>query len=686
VTPYPDAHRLDLVDTLHGRPVADPYRWLEDGDAPQVRAWTEAQERLCRPWLDGRAGRAELGRRLRELLPGSIGVPVVRGRRRFLLRRFPEQEHAALVVLDEGDGPTGGRVLVDPGALAPDGTVTLDAWQPSKEGDRVAYQLSQGGDEESTLALLDVATGGPVEGPIDRCRYSSVAWLPGGEAYYYVRRLPPSSVPPGEAQYHRRVYLHRVGTDPADDELVFGEGRDKTAYYDLSVSLDGRWLVLSESLGTAPRTDVWLADLRSPGGHGQLEVVHEGLDAQTYARVGWDGRLYCHTTLDAPRWRLAVADPEQPQPEHWTDLLAETDAVLADWCTTDDAVVAVRNLHAVSEVTVHDRVTGGRQRALPLPGLGVAQVASRPDGGDEVWIGYSDFVTPGEVWHGHMGTGRHERWATAPGAVDVVGITTDQVVYSSADGTPVRMFVVHRDDHGDEPRPAILYGYGGFGIPLTPEYSAGILAWVEHGGVYAIANLRGGSEEGEEWHRAGMRGAKQRVFDDFIAAGERLVTDGWTSVARLGISGGSNGGLLVGAALTQRPDLFGAVVCSAPLLDMVRYEMAGLGQLWSDEYGTAADPAELDWLLSYSPYHHVVEGTAYPSVLFTVFESDTRVDPLHARKMCAALQHATSRSFAEAPILYRNERDVGHGARSVSRSIDLSVDTMSFLVDRLSRE
>ena len=671
---YPPARRLDLVEDLFGHSVADPYRWLEDADSPETEAWSEAQDRLVRAWLDGRPGRGQLARRLRELLPGSVGAPAVRGDRMFFERRLPEQEHATLLVRDAA----GERVLIDPTALSPDATTTLDAWQPSKEGDLLAYQLSEGGDEESSLLVMDAATGDLVEGPIDRCRYSVVAWLPGGREFYYVRRLPPDQVPPGEEQYHRRVFRHRVGDDPATDELVFGEGREKTAYYGVHVSLDGRWLVISEALGTAPRNDLWIVDLES----GERTTIHEGIDAETWAVVGHDGRLYCHTTLDAPRRRLAVTTPDRPQPEHWADLLPESDAVLEDWTLTDDAVVAARSRHAVSAVTVHDLGNGEVRSDIDLPGLGVAGVTSRPEGGDDVWVGYTDFVTPNEVLHHSVSSGETQVWASPPGAIEVDGVTTEQVTYRSADGTDVRMFVVH-GAATDGPRPTILYGYGGFNISMAPAYSAAILTWVEAGGVYAVANLRGGSEEGEEWHRAGMREHKQNVFDDFIAAGETLVAQGWTEPDQLAVYGGSNGGLLVGATVTQRPDLMAGAVCGAPLLDMVRYERFGLGETWNDEYGTAADPTELGWLLSYSPYHRVTDGTRYPAVLFTVFESDTRVDPLHARKLCAALQQATSGAFDERPILLRRERHVGHGARSVSRTIELSVDTLAFLADRL---
>jgi prolyl oligopeptidase len=372
---------------------------------------------------------------------------------------------------------------------------------------------------------------------------------------------------------------------------------------------------------------------------------------------------------------------------------------MADWALTDDAVVAVRALHGVSRVTVHDLRTGADRGELALPGLGVASVTSRPYGGDDVWVGYQDFTTPPQVWHHRLlaptgaqigrPSGGNERrfvepalWAAAPGSPDLPSIATEQVAYRSADGTEVRMFVVHRAgvDPSNGPHPTVLYGYGGFQVSQVPAYSATVAAWVERGGVWVVATIRGGSEEGEAWHRDGMREHKQHCFDDFIAAGETLQAAGWTIPGRLAIYGGSNGGLLVGATLTQRPDLMAAVVCSAPLLDMVRYERFGLGRTWNDEYGTADDPVELGWLLSYSPYHGVRADTAYPAVLFTVFDNDTRVDPLHARKLCAALQWATNRPPDQAPILLRREENVGHGARSVTRTVELGADILSFII------
>jgi prolyl oligopeptidase len=315
-----------------------------------------------------------------------------------------------------------------------------------------------------------------------------------------------------------------------------------------------------------------------------------------------------------------------------------------------------------------------------VAGLGVGSisgVSSRPEGGTEAWVGYTDYATPPSVLHWDATSPTTlERWEEAAVAGDVPELTVVETHATSADGTPVHLFVLSGCDRPDGPRPTVLYGYGGFNVPLTPAYTAQALSWVAAGGVWAVANLRGGSEHGEEWHRAGMREHKQNVFDDFAAAGEHLVAQGWTTHEQLAVMGGSNGGLLVGATLTQRPDLAAAVVCSAPLLDMVRYEQFGLGRTWNDEYGTADDPTELGWLLGYSPYHAVREGTAYPAVLFTTFESDTRVDPLHGRKLAAALQHATS---AESPVVLRRETSVGHGARAVSRTVGLAADQLAFL-------
>ena len=686
---YPPAPRLDLTEDLFGHRVADPYRWLEDAGSAQTSQWLAAEEELWAAYRAELPDRDRFAGRVHELMQvGAVGVPAWRGTTRFYSRRDPGQEHGVLYVADDA----GERALIDPVAIDPSGRTTLDGWQPDKEGRLLAYQLSSGGDEESLLRVMDVASGELVDGPIDRCRYSGVAWLPGGKAFYYVRRLPPEAVPDGESQYHRRLYLHVVGTAPETDALVFGEGRDKTTYYGASVSRDGRWLMLWASIGTAPREDVWLADLSASDPDAPaapaFTPVTVGLDAQTSLRAGRDGRLYVFTDLDAPRGRICVADPAAPGPEGWRDLIPEDpSAVLRGFAILDNddeltrpVLVVSRTRHAVSEVTVHDLATGSRLATLGLPGIGsVGGIAERPEGGHEAWFGYTDYTTPPVVLRYDATTGAVDTWATSPGSVsDPPAVRASQVTFQSADGTDVRMVLLEPGGEGtvrSGEKSTVLYGYGGFDISMTPGYSPSILAWVEAGGVYAIAALRGGSEEGEEWHRAGMLDRKQNVFDDFHAAASWLIASGVTSAERLAAWGGSNGGLLVGAALTQWPSLFSAVVCSAPLLDMVRYERFGLGETWNTEYGSASSATELPWLLGYSPYHRVADGVAYPAVLFTVFTNDTRVHPLHAYKMCAALQHATSSS---RPVLLRAEGQVGHGQRAVSLAAALAGDCLAF--------
>lgn len=666
---YPDAPREDLVEDLFGHHVADPYRWLEEADSPQTAAWRQVQDALCAEHLGALPGRELLRGQLEQLLSaGAVGAPAWRAGRAFWTRREPGQEHAVLWVRDE-DGRE--RPLLDVMAVDPSGATTLDAWSPSKEGRRLAYQLSTGGDEESLLRVLDVDTGELLDGPIDRCRYSPVAWLPGGEAVFYVRRLAPHEVPAGQEQFHRRVYRHVVGTPVEGDLEMWGDGLDLTNYYGCSVSLDGCWLVVAASAGTAPRDDVWLFDLTAGGPPAEVQV---GRDARCSAWVARDGRLWLLTDSGAPRGRLCTADLAAPR--DWSTLVPEdAGAVLEDVELLEDGrLVLLRSRHAVSEVTVRD---GTAETPVALPGLGtVAGLSAHPEGGTEVWLGWTDPTSPPRVHRLDTRTGELTLWADAPGRADLPPVHSRLIEVTSADGTTVRAQLLSPVGEPDRPRPTVLYGYGGFGVPLTPGYTATALAWVAAGGGWAVANLRGGSEEGEAWHRAGMRQHKQNVFDDFAAVADALVAQGWTTAAQLGIYGGSNGGLLVGAALTRRPAAYAAVVCSAPLLDMVRYERFGLGRTWTDEYGTAADPEELGWLLAYSPYHHVREGVAYPAVLFTVFDGDSRVDPLHARKLCAALQHATS---SPAPVLLRDERDVGHSARSVSRTVGLSVDILAFL-------
>lgn len=680
---YPDAPRQDLVEELHGIAVADPYRWLEDGDAERTVSWLAAQEDL---FIAERAQWADTGdwrRRVMGLLPEDVhSLPVFRRARTFYRFRRGAEDQAALYVEEDGIR----RTLIDPVALDPSGRTVLEAWEPCWEGDFVAYQLSGGGTEDSVLRVLDVGTGQVVDGPIDRVRRSPIAWLPGGRAFYYVRRLPPE-LNPGEERYHRRVYLHEIGDDKPADVPVFGEGRDKTTFYDVSVTADGRWLAITSTVGTDPDTEVSLADLHAgPVRSPVLIPVDQDQPSTTRALIprgtGPHDVMAFRTTDKAPRGRVVTCTPADPSASAWIELIGERSDAVLDTVTVLDGpapgrrlVLAVWARHATAEVTVHDLADGRELAVVPLPGKGVITgVATRPEGGHEAWLGYTDHATPLTVLRFDALSGAVEPWR-APRLPAGPRVRTDLETYRSADGTEVRMFVVSPHGRPDRPRPAILTGYGGFGVSMSPGYLADALAWARAGGVYAVACVRGGGEEGRHWHSAGTGAGKPKVFEDFAAAADHLVDHGWTNRAKLGIMGGSNGGLLVGAVVTRHPDKYAAAVCLAPLLDMARYEQTGLGPSWRPEYGTAEDPGQFRTLLSYSPYHHVQVGTAYPAVLFGVFDGDSRVDPLHARKMCAALQYA---STGAGPVVLRTEPGVGHGVRPLTSQLGLLADVLAF--------
>ncbi len=686
-TDYPDTPREEVVRHLSGRQINDPYHWLEDPEHFRTVRWAAEQETLYRSERAVWSQTADWEAKLAALVAvDRVLTPKVRGSRFFMERWGANKDHPVLHVREGGVE----RPLLDVHALDPTGRTVLDGWQPSVEGDRLTYQISRDGTEESVLWVLDVVTGLIIDGPIDRVRRTSISWLPGGKAFYYTRLLP-SDPHPGEKSYYRRVYLHEIGRDQRCDALVFGEGRPKTQFYSVSVSSDGRWLTITATAGTSTGTDVYLADLSEGSlSEPRLRPIQEGGQARTRLHIlpgtQPDGTAWLRTDRDAPRRRVVTCSPAGIEVDAWRTLIAERpDAVLDDFAILNGpqlarpvAVVAWLR-HATSVVTIHDLATGREIGTIALPGLGtVGGFSTRPGPDHQVWFSYTDYATPAQVLHYDARTNQLRPWPdTFMGDNRPLKLSLE--TYQSSDGTAVRMFVVSRTGHPDSPRPTILTGYGGFGVSMSPAFSAKIVAWVEAGGVYATACLRGGGEEGEQWHRAGRAASKQNTFDDFDAAADHLVKAGWTSPGQLGIMGGSNGGLLVGVALTQHPEKYAAAVCMSPLLDMARYESFGLGPSWMPEYGSANDPALLSILLSYSPYHHVSSGTAYPPTLFTVAENDTRVDPLHARKMCAALQYASS----GGPVLFRSEQGVGHGSRAVSLAIALQADCLAFLATQL---
>jgi prolyl oligopeptidase len=653
--------------------VPDAYRWLEETDSAEVAAWTAAQGLFARLALDALPGRDAIRARLAALFSiGAVSPPTVRGGRYFYQRREGAQEQPVLYVRYGSSGVD--RVLLDPAALSPDATSALDWYYPSPDGRLVAYGVSEGGSEKSTLQVREVETGRDLPDVIPWTRACSLEWRPDGSGFFYTRHPEPGRVPPGEEDYHRQVFEHSLGEDWRHDALLFGEGREPEDWPSIHLSPDGRFLAVSVSRGWT-RTDVYLQD-RARGG-GFVPVV-EGIDSLFGVTLRND-RLYLHTNHGAPRYRLVAADPERPGAESWQDVIPEGPEVLEGALLVGQWILVHRLRDASSRLALYD-LRSRPLRELDLPGIGTVGAMTGEWDGKEAFFGFSSFTTPPVVCGLALPEGPAEPWQAVEGDVNPRAYVVRLVRYASKDGTPVSMFLVHGRDRPPG-GPALLTGYGGFNVSLTPAFGRSLLLFLERGGLYAVAHLRGGGEYGEEWHRAGMREHKQNVFDDFLAAAEFLVREGHVARGRLAIMGGSNGGLLVGAALTQRPDLFAAVVCQVPLLDMLRYHRFRIARLWIAEYGSPEDPDAFRWLYAYSPYHRVKEGTPYPAVLLTAGEADSRVDPMHARKMAARLQAATA---SGRPILLRLETRAGHGqGKPVSKLVAEWTDVWSFLLAEL---
>ena len=673
--------REEAVDVWHGERVIDPYRWLEDTGSERTRTWTDAQNARTRAVLDQLPQRGYFAQRLRELLAvGLLDTPRPVCGHIFHTRRAGTQRQSILYVRDGVVGAD--RALVDPNALDAAGLVTIDWYYPSHDAKYVAYGLSRGGDEMSTLHVIEVATGRELSERIPHTQRSTVAWA--GDGFYYAANPAPGSVAPGDEHYHRRVRFHRLGDDPARDETVFGEGRPKEDIVYARTSPNGRWVLLHAFEGWT-RSDVYLLDRSAP--ERGLRLVAEGEQgiSEGFPR---DDAIWIRTNLDAPNYRVVRAEFDAPERSRWKTVVPESEHALEAFHVTRNHVAVVTLERATSRVALWLK-DGKHDRAIPLPGLGMVEFVSGDHAGDLVGFTYQSFAVPAIAFAADARTGavRELIRLSAPAGLDPESIVVEQTAYASKDGTEVSMFLVHRPDvRSTGAVPTILNGYGGFNISRTPQYIAGAAAWVEAGGLFALPNLRGGGEYGERWHRAGMLESKQNVFDDFHAAAEVLIARGWTKPEHLGVAGGSNGGLLTGAALTQRPDLFGAVYCAVPLLDMLRYQNFLIARFWIAEYGSAEDAQQYRWLREYSPYHHVREGIRYPAVLFTTAEGDSRVDPMHARKMAALLQ-SQSAEGPDATVLLRVDRDAGHGiGKPLDKQVDDLADQCSFLAWRLGLE
>ena len=662
----PPTRREDVVDALHGVELTDPYRWLEAGDALEVAQWVAAQNQHTRQALDARSDRERWHGRLSALvaLPTVLGCKV-RGDSLFVLERGRGADQFALFLRSAVDAQAPARLLLDPATHAADGAMAIDWFEPSDDGSMVAVGLSEGGTEDSVLHVLRVATGQLDDVRIADTRAASVAWLPDGTGFWYARY-------PADDQYHRHIRFHRLGTQPGDDPIVFDRLPIDEAWPDVSVSPDGKHLLVEMQVGWS-RTDAFLLDVAS----GEWSTVVEGVDAQSTFMFAGD-RLIGLTTLDAPNGRVIGAALDAPGVGEWRTIVGHrSDVVLGRPAVAGEHMLLITSRAAVD--SLERRALDGTliETLADLGVVAVQQMAGDADTG-RTFIVVSSFDAPTSIWRDDHGL---TRWCPdAPSQADMAPLSVTQLNYPSLDGTEIGLFVIHRADVSPSPdTPLILNAYGGFAISESPAWVPNLAAWCAEGGVWAIAGLRGGYEHGESWHQAGRRANKQNVFDDFHAAGDWMIANGMASSDRLGLVGGSNGGLLVGAALTQRPDLARAVWCAVPLLDMVRFPQFLIARLWTDEYGDPDVADEFEWLHAYSPYHHVHQGDRYPGVLFTTAEGDTRVDPLHARKMAALLQHAAADQH-ERPVLLVQAGRAGHGVgKPASMRVAEGVDVLSFL-------
>lgn len=691
----PPASRVaPVTEELHGVRVTDPYRWLEGDNADpermgrmndEVAAWTDAQNAHTRARLDALPGRRQVEERLRPLLEiDSVTAPIVRGERYFFSRREGRQNQPVWYWRQGARGET--RTLLDPAKIDPSGLTVVPWIAPDETGERVAYGTYQAGDENTTLRLMEVATGRalPLEIPN---KVQAPDWLPDGSGFVYWSLEDPQD------PYSARVRFHRLGDDPSKDPVLL---RQYTREEDEklattwgprgSLSRDGRWLLLAYWTGT-DSNDLWLVDFdhwRRTGELVRREVsVGEG---GTASGTVVDGRLVLATTKGAPNGRVVVVDAADPRRANWQDLVGERSGAVIDGVQFGCGAIAVEFLRdASSAIEVFD-LAGATRGEVKLPGLGSTKLVAFEDR-TEAFLTFTSFNFPTSIYRVDLAVPRAEPelWERPEAPVDPASVEVKQVWYPSKDGTKVSMFLVHRKGlELDGARPTLLTGYGGFNVSETPRFSGTMFHWFEIGGVLALPNLRGGGEYGESWHRAGMLERKQNVFDDFYAAADWLFANRYTSPAKLAVSGGSNGGLLTGAAITQRPELCAAAIVAVPLLDMLRYQDFLMARYWVPEYGSAEDAKLFGVLHAYSPYHRVKPGVRYPATLLTAGENDSRVHPMHARKMAALLQASTAGDPETDPILLWVDRESGHGqGKPLNLRLREAVDQRIFLMWQL---
>lgn len=672
---YPPAPTSDVVDDYHGTKVADPYRPLEDTDAPSTAAWIAAQNRLTEGWLAEVGARSDIRTRLYELWDHPrVGVPYRRGGRWFQLRNSGLQDQDILYVMDAPSEE--GRVLVDPNTLSDDGTVALMATSVTDDGRLLAYATSAAGSDWLTWRVLEVDTGAEHDDVVEWSKFAGAAWLPDGSGFVYGAYDPPAEGEAYEAANRgHKLLLHRLGSAQGDDALVHATPDHPERVFAPHVTDDGRYLVVHIAEGTDRCNRVAYADLQGDGI--DLVALLDDFDA-AYHFAGNDGATFHFVTdLGATRGRIIAIDVTEPSRDRWREVVAEGTDPLEHAQLIGDRLVVVALADASHRLRRY-RLDGAPDGEIALPGVGSVEGLAGQAGEPDVHLGFTSFTRPVEVRHHNLDTGETQLVRAPQAGIDADAFVTTQEFVTSRDGTRVPVFLTRRRDvepTGDVP--TLLWGYGGFNIPVTPMFRAEWQVWIERGGLLAIGNLRGGGEYGSEWHEAGREDRKQNVFDDCLAVADWLAGSGWTRPDRLALVGRSNGGLLAGACLTQRPDAFGAVVPEVGVLDMLRFHQFTIGWAWAADYGSADDSDAFRWLHAYSPLHRIEAGRAYPPTLVTTGDHDDRVVPGHSFKFTAALQAAQG---GDAPVLIRVETDAGHGlGKPTSVLIAERTDVLAFL-------
>jgi prolyl oligopeptidase len=678
--PYPHAPISDQVDVYNGVSVADPYRPLESTDAPETRAWIEAENRLTDDYLASVPQRDAIRKRLTALWDYErFGIPVRKGGRYFLTRNDGLQNQPVLYTMRSADAEP--QVLLDPNRLSEDGTIALVGWSPSEDGRLLAYALSSGGSDWNEWRVRDVETGRDLDDRLEWVKFSGASWTADGRGFFYSRYDAPD--PAGilaDANYFQKLFYHRLGTAQVEDALIYERPDEKEWGFDGSVTEDGRYLIIHVWIGTENKNRVFYKVLGDPGAR-VVELLDDG-DA-AYRFIGNDGPLFrFRTDLDAPRGRVIEIDTRRPGRADWVERIPEGAETLQEAREVGGRLVVHYLKDAHSVIRIYD--PDGRLRGeVALPGLGTADGFSGRADDPETFYSFTSFTTPLTIYRYDVETGESRIFKAPRVDFEPEAYESHLIFYPGKDGVRVPMFLTYRKGLlRDGENPTLLEGYGGFNIPMTPFFSAADLVWMEMGGIYAMPCLRGGGEYGQEWHEAGMKLRKQNVFDDFIAAAEWLIDGGYTKSSRLGISGGSNGGLLVGACLVQHPDLFGAAMPAVGVLDMLRFDKFTIGWAWVSDYGSPDVPEEFAALRAYSPLHNIRPGTAYPPTLITTGDHDDRVVPAHSFKFAAALQAAQA---GPAPILIRVETRAGHGAgKPTWMSIEEAADRWAFLMKSLA--